>query len=153
MTASYPSSIVNATHASRRADWIIVMSSMLLSIQIMRPTASMDQRAYETLMLWATEATWGSIIFALGCAHIIALLVNGGKGWTPYLRAVINHICAALYLTIAAGFWNVNDSSTAVPIYASLGLAYFFCGCWAVQDAVRKVLDKKAGANGKYRPA
>lgn len=152
MTTSYPPQLSNASHASRRADWILVTSSLLLSIQIMRPTDSMDQRAYEMLMIWATEATWGSIIFALACAHIAALLINGGKGWTPYLRAAINHTCAMLYLTIAAGFWAVNDSSTAVPIYASLGIAYFLCGCWAVQDAVRKVIEKKAVAHGKYQP-
>jgi hypothetical protein len=126
---------VKPPHDTRRLDWWLAAFAIVWGLNLLLPGSSMNSPAYSHLLRWAPENIWGIMTFLAGTAHVVALIVNGGRGWTPYMRAFINYLAVVIYSTIAVGFYAENAITTAVPAYFMIAIGHTFCAVAAVRDA------------------
>lgn len=132
---------VHPLRDTRRLDWALALFGLAYGAWLLQPGASMDGPGYAILTRWLSEWGWGGLTAAAAGLHILALIVNGGRGWTPYARALINYGGTVIWGCVAVGFWRVDPLTTAVVPYAAISSAHLFCGLAAVRDAARVKLN------------
>lgn len=118
-----------------------------LGLWIMLPGGSMLSTGYTALLGMQTELVWGCLFFLTGLAHLLSVIVNGMRWWTPISRAGMSLIMCVLYISWAWGFWLISPSSTGVFIYLSLSGCAGWCFQAALYDTAVKI---GAARNGIY---
>lgn len=130
---------------NRRLDWYLAWVGLAYGLHLLRPGASMDGAGHVLLTAWMSEWSWGALTTLVSVLHVVALVINGGQGWTPYARALINVGGWIVWGFVALGFWRVDDLTTALVPYASFALAHLYCGVAAVRDATRVTIAARRG--------
>jgi hypothetical protein len=115
-----------------------------LGLWIVLPSRSMNTTGYSALLDIAPEFQWGMMFLSVGVAHMVAILVNGLRWWTPISRSLMCTISAVLYAVWSAGFWQASPASTAVYTYLSLSAMSAWCFYYAAYDAAEKLGAKYA---------
>lgn len=130
--------IILAKLSRRLSEWFLAANSVLFGWWILSESEAMGTRAYEAMLALMGEAHWGMLFVLSGLAQCVALWINGGQGWTPYVRAV-SHLSAAFGFYLGAwGFYHIVPSSTAVYLWGAFGAAYFLASLSAVVQIERQ---------------
>lgn len=120
----------------RRLECYIAGSTLAMGLFLSMPLASMDGPGYVVLNQMASEALWAWLFISNGLSHIMWLLVNGKRWWSPIARWGTCLLSALLYASWAIGFAWVNPGTTAVAGYAVPALGSAFCCVIAWRDAL-----------------
>lgn len=98
---------------------------------------SMDSLAFSQLTRWFPEEAWAAFFAITGFLHLIALIINGRRWWTPFIRSGTTALNLAAYVFFGLGFMLIDPSSTAVYSYTvMIGSAAAICFFRAMKDAV-----------------
>jgi multidrug efflux pump subunit AcrB len=117
----------------------IAVYTMLLGVWIFLPTVSMGSAGYVHNLETASELTWGLMFLFTGSAHLVAVLLNGLRWWTPISRTFTSLLMVVLYGSWTWGFALAFPSSTAVFMYGALMGVSLMCLKAAVFDTAKRV--------------
>lgn len=92
----------------------------------------MDSPAFADMIATFDEWAWGAALVLSGMLQVIALWINGGQGWTPYMRAASHFTGFMVFFMGARGFWVVDPYTSGVFLWGAIGAAYLLAACGAV---------------------
>lgn len=111
----------------------------LLGVWIALPSTSMGSVGYFELLEMQRELLWGLLFMAIGVAHVVSVILNGLRWWTPFARSFTAFSMAVIYGAWVWGFALVNPSSTAVFLYGAFTIASVQALRAALFDAAKKI--------------
>ena len=120
----------------RRLEVYVAGSTLSMGLFLAGPWESMDTTAYEVLNIMAPEALWAWLFVSNGLSHILWLMVNGRRWWSPIARWGTCLISSGLYASWSIGFAAMDPTTTAVVGYAMPAIASGFCCVIAWRDAL-----------------
>jgi len=101
-------------------EWWLAANTTGFGLFLAMPGRSMDSTAYDHLTGWLPEWAWAGFFFWTGFAHLVALLINGRRWWTPIIRSCTTALNCAVYIFFGLGFLLIDPLSTAVYSYMVL---------------------------------
>lgn len=106
--------------------------TLLLGLILMQPASTFATSDSYSLMAAWMDKTWfdetlvGVLIFVIGCARLVGLVINGSTPRsaqvTPWIRSIAALFGMAIWGPMAWGFLAANSISTANAIYPVLFL-------------------------------
>lgn len=120
---------------TRRLEVFLAGTSTVLGAWLVLPFDSMATAAFTQVLNAAPEMTWGWLFFFNGLSHILALIINGRRWWSPIIRWCAALTAAGVYAGFALGFAAENYATTGVPVYACLSGGAMICLVFAWKDA------------------
>lgn len=119
---------------ARQIDWLMAGWSTYLGCWYLMPWVSMPSPVYDGVTDVMPETCWGVVFLAGGLLHLLALSINGGRGWTPGLRIAVNGLMAVVYVQYLLAFQHAAPGTTAVAIYSLLAVTNIFTVWRAARD-------------------
>jgi len=101
------------------------------------PFDAMDAPEFHKLVAVMPEAAWGLTMIALGHLHVVALIINGGRGWTPYARAAVTVGIGGVWIWIGGLSLQADFGTPTAPTYAGLGVMHLYSAVLALWDVGR----------------
>jgi len=109
---------------------LLVLYLLWIGANILIHDNAMATMAYDGLLRIAPENSWGVWMIEVAIAHMLAMIINGSKWWTPFVRVVTAALIAIFTAAIAVEFGEINAGSTATANYVFVSL-----GAWAAMMA------------------
>jgi len=122
---------------TRRLEVFVASYTLGFGFWLMLPFQSMNTAAFATLTEAVSEYRWGALFFFNGLSHALALIINGHRWWSPFVRWFAALTSALVYAAFSIGFGVEHWHSTAVFTYAGLSCAGLICLWFAVADATQ----------------
>jgi len=116
-------------------------ATMGFGFWIVLPPVSMASPGYARMLDIAPEASWGTMFFMAGLAHMLSVMANGSRWWSPLTRSITALMMAVAYLAMCLAMRESFPFSTAVYTYGLAAAGGLWCWYHAVMDsgaAVRK---------------
>jgi len=109
---------------------LLVLYLLWIGTNILLHDNAMATTAYDGLLRIAPENSWGVWMIEIALAHMLAMIINGSRWWTSFVRVVTAALIAIFTTTIAGKFGEINAGSTATANYVFISL-----GAWAAMMA------------------
>lgn len=122
--------------ARRRLEIFFAGQTLVYGLWLMLPFDAMNSRGFDVALQSLPEHQWGSLFFFNGLCHLLALLVNGHRWWSPFVRWFAAMVSMLVYASLSACFAAVDWRSTAVINYAILSVGGMMCLWTAWRDAL-----------------
>jgi len=122
------------------AEELLVLYLIWTGFNILLHDNAMVTAAYDGLLRIAPENSWGIWMIEVAICHAAAMIINGTRWWTPFVRVATAGVVAIFTTTVAIAFGEINPESTATTDYIFIstgawiatGMAALDCGCvWA----------------------
>ena len=117
-------------------EWWLVWAMTLYGVWLIVLPDSMDIPPYGVVTTWLPPQVWGGAAGILGAVLAFALLVNGRRVWSPYLRTLTCTGSGILYASILCGVLHETPASVAVPGHLALFSATMFALRVAAIDSI-----------------
>lgn len=131
-------------HHNRSIEWALAWAKIGGGMWLLRPGATMDAPNFRVVLSMADEWAWGLAAVCLGLWHVVALVINGRRGWTPGLRSVANFLAIGGYSALSVGFFVANDLSLGAYIFGVAAILHGWCWTQAVGDATQVYLRRRS---------
>lgn len=122
--------------ARRRLEIFFAGQTLLYGLWLMLPFEAMTSPGFMIVVQAIPEHQWGTLFFFNGLCHLLALLVNGHRWWSPFIRWFASMVSMLVYASLAACFAAVDWKTTAVINYAILSAGGAMCLWTAWRDAL-----------------
>lgn len=119
----------------RRLEIFFAAQTTLFGMWLMLPFVSMAGPSFAMVLTLAPERDWGLLFFFNGCSHALALLVNGRRWWSPFVRWFAAMVTMLAYAALSVCFAQIVPTSTAVANYGLFVIGAGMCMFTAWQDA------------------
>lgn len=131
----------------RRLEVFLALATGGFGLFLLLPMESMANPAFLYITANVSEPAWGLAFLMNGAAHMLALLVNGSRWWSPLVRCWAALWSVVLYAVLTLGFWAFSPATTAVWTYGCLSFGSGIAVFWAWRDAVKAVRVRHAVAH------
>ena len=132
--------------SKRKLEAYVSSFTLAVGIYLALPFESMDSQAYATLRDIAPEGLWAWLFISNGLSHIMWILVNGHRWWSPLARWGSCVFSALLYTAWVLGFALYDPTTTAIVGYTWPALASIVCCVTAWRDALFSIRVRDAYA-------
>lgn len=122
-------------YARRKLELFLAGYTLSFGLWLMMPFESMDSPGFRLITIIASEHQWGALFFFNGLSHVLALLVNGHRWWSPLIRWFAAMVSMLVYASMSYLFAIIDPYTTAVANYALLSFGAGMCLVTAWQDA------------------
>ena len=115
----------------RRIEWLFAFMTFGMGFKLLQPERTFDAapQSYRLLSQWATEGTWGWILFTVGASRLVALTLNGSwkpfAPYSPFTRAFTAFLSSGIMFALAIGIYTSNAAGL---IY----IPFVFCAIFDV---------------------
>lgn len=128
----------------RQAEIFAALGCIIMGLWVIAPWSSMATPAYDSLLMMASEFSWGLIFLLNGVIHALALYINGSRWWTPFFRIFACVGALTLYACFTTGFYLSSRHTTAIPAYLVWGVLM------SASCTYRAYLDAVTGSRRRY---
>ncbi len=128
--------------SDRRLEWFLAALTIVWSAPLIVGASLLDAAATDALSGIMAPELWGKTGSALGAAHLLALYLNGGKGWTPHVRLAVTALGAAFFAFLAAAIAFQEPAAAGARVYAMTAGGLVWCCSAAARDIVRQARRK-----------
>lgn len=94
--------ILGVFRGQRRLEWWLAGYTVLWGLYMVCVPSAFAGRSYIVMALWAKPYVWGGLAAALGMFHLWALVINGRRCWSPFVRVVATIGNAAIFTVALA---------------------------------------------------
>ncbi len=122
--------------ARRRLEIFFAGQTLVYGLWLMLPFDAMSSPDFAVVVTSVPEHQWGTLFFFNGLCHLLALLVNGHRWWSPFIRWFAALTSMLVYASLALCFAAVDWRTTAVVNYAILSVGGGMCLWTAWRDAL-----------------
>lgn len=133
---------------ARRLEWICAAIMGGIGMRLLDPAETFSQPVFAELARWASEGTWGAIMFSIGFARLVVLAYNGAWRPSPELRGVFAIAGGLVWLAFAVGVEASGTASSGSITYAFLALGEL-SNVWTAAGDARTPYRERLG-NGKH---
>lgn len=119
----------------RRLEVFFAGQTLAIGLWLALPFDAMQGPAYQAVTAALHESRWGALFFFNGLCHILALLVNGHRWWSPLIRLFAAGTSVLAYGVLSGCFAFQDWQSTAVINYAAQSVGAGMCMFFAWHDA------------------
>lgn len=121
-------------------EWWLAVNTTLFGVFISMPAESMDSLAFLQLRSFMPESAWGAFFLTTGALHLMALIINGRRWWTPLVRSAVTSLNCFVYILFGVGIFMIDPWSTGVFSYVStIGSAAAICFYRATKDSTHAI--------------
>ena len=121
--------------ARRKLELFLSGYTLCFGLWLTLPFHSMDAPGFRLIVEQASEEQWGALFFFNGLSHTLALLLNGHRWWSPFIRWFAAMTTMLVYGSMSYLFWLVDPHTTAVANYGLLSVGAGLCLFTAWLDA------------------
>lgn len=137
-------------HRRRRPGEVyFAIATMGFGFWVLLPPVSMPGPAYVAMLACTSESLWGWMFLIVGLAHMLSVMVNGSRWWSPFTRAATALMLTGSFAAMALGFQATIPFATAVYTYGLATAGGLWCWYHAVKDAASQMQEWGAANDAK----
>ncbi|MBK8772707.1 MAG: hypothetical protein IPM06_20085 [Rhizobiales bacterium] len=120
----------------RKLEVFLAIATTVFGVFLLMPPVSLRGASAYAVLSLCTEDTWGALFASTGVTHILALVVNNHRWWSPLIRVYASGVTIAVYASFAFGFMLHDPASTGSCTYALLAFGAGISWYWAIVDSI-----------------
>jgi len=132
----------------RIMEWWLAANTLLFGLFISAPPTSMSSEIFNQLLQHISEKQWAVFFMITGATHLIALIINGRRWWTPILRSITSAANTSVFILFGVGILFSTPTAAGAYIYlVMISSAAAICFYRAVKDASVAIEARKYDPN------